>query len=185
MDNESLIFPSNMDKVFGLLSTGYHLCIEDGETYNSLVENEMFYRKMFKLLGFNLSDGSDSIYYFLPNDEKINEISKKFMVFMAVMYDWLADQGKDPISYLTEGHFYLDELPHLSIEQYKKTMGQLDINERQELLKVVKGLERFGFLDFIDNSMIKFRKTVSRFVTIFNDVSRSRDIKLDEENIDE
>ena len=185
MDNENLIFPSNMENVFGMLSTGYHLCIEDGDVYNNLVENEIFYRKMFKLLGFNLSDGSDSVYYFLPNDEKINEISKRFMVFIAIMYDWLADQGKEPVSYLTEGHFYFDELPHLSIEQYKKTMGQLDINERQDLLKVIKGLERYGFLELIDNSMIKFRKTISRFVKIFSDVSQSRNSENIEGNIND
>ncbi|MCK5905496.1 MAG: hypothetical protein KAG86_09445, partial [Gammaproteobacteria bacterium] len=71
----------------------------------------------------------------------------------------------------TEEHFYIDQLPHLTIDQYKKTMGQLDINDTPTLLKQVQGLERHGFLQLIDNSMIKFRKPVSRFVTIITSVS--------------
>ncbi|MCK5830756.1 MAG: hypothetical protein KAH20_10695 [Methylococcales bacterium] len=170
MDNE-LIFPPQMNKIFEMLSRGYHICIDDGEMYSDLMENEDFYRKMFELLGFKLSENTGAIFYFLPTDEKINGQSKNFMAFIAIMYDWLADQGKDPISALTEEHFYIDQLPHLTIDQYKKTMGQLDINDTPTLLKQVQGLERHGFLQLIDNSMIKFRKPVSRFVTIFTSVS--------------
>lgn len=184
MDNE-LIFPPQMNKIFEMLSRGYHICIDDGEMYSDLMENEDFYRKMFELLGFKLSENTGAIFYFLPTDDKINGQSKNFMAFIAIMYDWLADQGKEPVSALTEDHFYLDELPHLTIDQYKKTMGQLDVNDKQAILKLVQGLERHGFLQLIDSNMIKFRKPVSRFVTIFTSVSDSQDNGILKETDDE
>ena len=41
MDNE-LIFPPQMNKIFEVLSRGYHICIDDGEMYSDLMENEKF-----------------------------------------------------------------------------------------------------------------------------------------------
>ena len=169
-----------MKDIFAKLSNGYHICIEDGDAYESLAENIHYYQRMFDLLGFRLSDGADGIFYFLPSDEKINEISKRFTAFMAIMYDWLADKGKEPVTSLTEEHFYLNQLPHLTIEQYKKIMSQLDVTDEKELLKIVNGLQKHGFLQLIDGSLIKFRKTVSRFVTMFVEVA-DQDNKLSEE----
>lgn len=175
MTNE---FPQQMNKVFEALFRGYHICIEDGEIYTDLTQHQDFYQKMFELLGFKLSDGTAGIFYFLPSDDKINEPSKKLIAFVAIMYDWLANQGKEPVSSLTEEHFYFDKLPHLAIEEHKKIMAQLDINDQQSLLKQVQLLERYGFLELIDNSMIKFRKPVSRFVEIFSAVADNQDEKL-------
>ncbi len=167
MHNYPPSFPPAMKDVFVKLSSGYHICIEDGDIYSSLTENADYYRGLFDLLGFRLSDGMDGNYYFLPTDEKINELSKRFTAFMAIMYDWLADKGKEPVTSLTEGHFYLNQLPHLTVEQYKRVMGQLDITDEKELLKIVNGLQKYGFLQLVDGNLIKFRKTVSRFVTMF------------------
>jgi len=185
MSDENIAFPPNMKKVFDQLSTGYHICIEDGEIYVDLTKNIDFYRELFSVMGFKLSAGSEGIFYFLPEDEKkTNEMSKKFMLFVAIMYDWLADQGKEPVSSLTENHFYIDQLPHLSNEHYKKTMAELKVRDKQALDKIVHNLERYGFLYFIDGNMIKFRKTVSRFVTILSEVSESKDCS-DKGNHDE
>lgn len=187
MNNENITFPPKMDKVFKLLSSGYHVCIEDGDTYSDLTKNEKFYRKMFGLMGFVLSDGTESIYYFKTSDEKINGLSKKFMVFMAIMYDWLADQGREPVSSLIESHFSIEQLPHLSVEQYKKTMAQIEVDSEAELQKIVHKLKDYGFLNVIGNSTIKFRKTVSRFVSIFKDIAdiRDHDQDNDEDSISE
>ena len=167
--------PSKLQEVFGKLSSGYHLCIEDGDAYKDIAENTSYYLALFNVLGYKLSDGSDGIFYFLPSDEKINETSKKFTAFMAVMYDWLADQGKEPVSSLVEQHFYCDQLPHLTVEQYKKTMAQLDVTDEAALFNIVKGLQRHGFLNLVDGNLIKFRKTVIRFVAMFMEVAGNHD----------
>jgi len=185
MPNYPITFPSDMKEVFAKLSSGYHLCIEDGDVYRNLIQNYDYYRTLFDLLGYELSDGVDGIFYFLPTDKNINEISKQFTAFMAIMYDWLADQGKEPVSSLTEDHFYLNQLPHLTVDQYKKIMGQLDIVELKELLKIVNGLQRHGFLLLIDGSLIKFRKTVIRFVNMFTDVVDCKDKQGDNGESDE
>ena len=116
-------------------------------------------------------------FYGLPTDEKINELSKRFTAFMAIMYDWLADKGKEPVTSLTEEHFYLNQLPHLTVEQYKRIMGQLDITDEKELLKIVNGLQKYGFLQLADGNLIKFRRTVSRFVTMFTAVAEREELR--------
>ena len=183
MPDYPLLFPPALQEVYAKLSSGYHICIEDGNLYKSLTEESDYYRKLFGLLGHRLSDGRNGIYYFLPSDHKINKLSKRFTAFMAIMYDWLADEGKEPVTSLTEEHFYVSQLPHLTIEQYRKVMGQLDVTEEKELLKIVKGLQRHGFLLLVDENMIKFRKTVTRFVTMFTEVADSTD-QQDEERED-
>lgn len=171
MHNYPTTFPPDMKEVFAKLSSGYHISIEDGDIYRSLSENVDYYRNMFDNLGYRLSDGMDGIFYFLPSDEKINELSKKFTAFMAIMYDWLADKGKEPVTSLTEEHFYINQLPHLTVEQYKKVMSQLDVTDGKELLKIVNNLQKHGFLMLVDGNLIKFRKTVSRFVAMFMEVA--------------
>lgn len=174
-------FPESLEEVFSKLSSGYHICIEDGDMYTSLTENTAFYHHLFTLLGCQLSDGEDGLYYFIPSEKKINKPSQRFTAFMSIMYDWLADQGKEPVTSLMEGHFYLSQLPHLDIEQYKTIMAQLDVSEPKELLKIIKGLQRHGFLQLIDDDLIKFRKPVSRFVTMFIDVTKSKPLKEEDE----
>lgn len=174
-----------MNEVFTKLSSGYHISIEDGEIYRSLTVNAAFYRELFDILGYRLSDGVDGIFYFLPVDDKINELSKRFTAFMAIMYDWLADEGKEPVTSLTEEHFSLDQLPHLTVEQYRKVMGQVDVTEEKELLKIVNGLQRHGFLLLVDGSLIKFRKTVSRFAAMFTEVAARDNAQRDEGKSDD
>lgn len=181
MHNPAHTLPAELADVFALLRTGYHLCIEDGATYQGLSENTEYYRALFAALGFHLSDGKDGLYYFQPDDEKLNDLSKRFTAFMAVMYDWLADKGKDPVSALTEDHYYLDQLPHLAIEQYQKVMGQIDITDDKDLFKIVNNLQKHGFLNLVDGNLIKFRKPVTRFVDLFMEVAeRNKEEDADE-----
>jgi len=185
MHNYPPTFPHAISEIFAKLSSGYHICIEDGDIYRSLTENADYYRNLFNILGYRLSDGVDGIFYFLPTDERINELSKRFTAFMAIMYDWLADKGKEPVTSLTEEHFYLNQLPHLTVEQYKKVMSQLDVTNEKELLKIVSGLHKHGFLMLVDGSLIKFRKTVSRFVTMFTEVADRENAQPDEGESDD
>ena len=56
MHNYHPSFPTDMGEVFAKLSSGYHICIEDGDLYNSLTENATYYRGLFDILGYQLSD---------------------------------------------------------------------------------------------------------------------------------
>lgn len=185
MHSEPSTFPAALGDIFSKLSTGYHLCIDDGDTYQSLAEDVGYYRSLFDVLGYKLSDGADGIFYFLPVDDKLNEISKRFTAFMAVMYDWLADNGKEPVTSLTGEHFHIDELPHLAIDQYRKIMLQLDVSDEKEIAKIVNALQKHGFLVLVDGSLIKFRKSVSRFVSMFTEVADREDAQSAEGVSDE
>ena len=179
------LFPSALKEVFAHLSRGYHICIEDGEMYQSLAKDQDYYRDLFNILGHHLSDGDDGTFYFLPTDKKINELSKRYTSFMAIMYDWLADQGKEPVTSLTEEHFYFSRLPHISVEQYRRVMEQLNVTEEKELFKIVTDLQKHGFLILIDGNLIKFRRTVIRFVDMFTEVADSEDNQKQNGDTDE
>ena len=166
MDNPQ---PRFTKELFHHFSMGYHLCIDDGELFIELAANEPHYRALFNSLGFTLCDGVSGVYYFEPDREKpgINIVSKKFTLFMAILYDYLADSGKDPVSAIIEERFVVEELPHLSVDQYKKILEKVGIFEASDLLRTLQQLQKYGFLELKDNFFIMFKKSVSRFTTLF------------------
>ncbi len=159
-------------ELFHHFSMGYHLCIDDGDLFTELTTHETYYRWLFDTLGFHLCDGASGIYYFEPDRDKlgINRVSKKFTVFMAILYDFLADQGQDPVCAIIEQRFVVPELPHLRMDPYRKILEQVGINGDADLLRTVQQLHRYGFLELKDNYLIMFKRSVSRFTTLFAEV---------------
>jgi hypothetical protein len=172
-------------ELFHHFSMGYHLCIDDGELFNELTTNETHYRELFSSLGFQLSSGSSGIYYFEPDKEKtgVNHVSKKFTVFMAVLYDYLADLGKDPVSAVIEERFVVNELPHLRVDQYRKILEKAGIVEEADLLRTLMQLQKYGFLDLKDNFLIMFKKSASRFTALFAEIVELPKTESAEEDI--
>jgi len=156
-------------ELFHHFSMGFHLCIDDGELYRELTENEVQYRSLFTCLGYNLSQGTQGVYYFEPDKERtsVNRVSKKFTLFMAILYDFLADQGKDPVSAITEEYFQVKDLPHLHQDQYRKILEKVNITQESDILKILQRLQKYGFLELRDNYLILFKKSVSRFTNLF------------------
>ncbi len=171
------MYPNNQEvadlcfikELFHHFSMGYHLSIDDGELYTELMVNEPQYRDLFNSLGYHLCDGTTGVYYFEPEKERItvNPMSKKFTLFMAVLYDSLADQGKDPVSTIIEDSYLVKDLPHLKVEQYRSIMEKINITKESDLIKIINRLQKYGFLEFKDNYLIYFKKSVSRFTTLF------------------
>jgi len=158
-----------MKELFHHFSMGYYLCIDDGELYAELTANEPRYRDLFESLGYSLCEGIAGVYYFESEKERVsvNTMSKKFTLFMAVLYDFLADQGKDPVSAIIEDHFLVKDLPHLKVEQYKNIMEKVNVRKESDLIKILYRLQKYGFLDLRDNYLIYFKKSVSRFTLLF------------------
>ncbi len=156
-------------ELFHHFSMGYHLSIDDGELWADLTAWEASYRDLFDSLGYSLCQGHGGIYYFEPDKERVsvNRVSKKFTLFMAVLYDSLADQGKDPVSAITEDHFLVKDLPHLKVDQYRQIMEKVNIKQESDLIKVLNRLQKYGFLELRDNYLIMFKKSVSRFTALF------------------
>jgi len=160
-------------ELFQHFSMGYHLCIDDGPLYAELTAREVQYRDLFDSLGYSLCSGTTGVYYFEPEKERIsvNTMSKKFTLFMAVLYDFLADQGKDPVSGIFEDGFLVKDLPHLKVEHYKNIMEKVNIRQESDLIKILHRLQKYGFLDLKDNYLIYFKKSASRFTSLFAEFS--------------
>ncbi len=156
-------------ELFHHFSSGYHLSIDDGELWADLTGREGQYRDLFNSLGYSLCEGHGGIYYFEPNKERVsvNRVSKKFTLFMAVLYDFLADQGKDPVSAIIEDHYLVKDLPHLKVDQYRQIMEKVNIKDESDLIKVLNRLQKYGFLELRDNYLIMFKKSVLRFTSLF------------------
>ncbi len=156
-------------ELFHHFSSGYHLSIDDGELWADLTACEVRYRELFDSLGYCLCQGQAGVYYFEPDKERVsvNTVSKKFTLFMAVLYDYLADQGKDPVSAITEDHFLVKDLPHLRVDQYRQIMEKVNVKNESDLINVLNRLQKYGFLDLRDNYLILFKKSVSRFTALF------------------
>lgn len=165
-ENRDLRFTKEL---FHHFSMGYHLCIDDGDLYGEFMANESRYRELFESLGYQLCDGATGVYYFEPEKERVsvNTMSKKFTLFMAVLYDFLADQGKDPVSAIIEDPYPVKDLPHLKVEQYRRIMEKVNIRKEADLIKVINRLQKYGFLELRDAYLIYFKKSVSRFTTLF------------------
>lgn len=156
-------------ELFHHFSMGYHLSIDDGELWAELTACEGRYRELFDSLGYSLCQGQSGVYYFEPDKERVtvNTVSKKFTLFMAVLYDFLADQGKDPVSAIIEDHFLVKDLPHLRVDQYRQIMEKVNIKNESDLINVLNRLQKYGFLELRDNYLIMFKKSVSRFTSLF------------------
>jgi hypothetical protein len=168
-DNQAFSELRFIKELFHHFSMGYHLCIDDGELYAELTTNEPRYRDLFESLGYHLCEGIAGVYYFESEKDRVsvNTMSKKFTLFMAVLYDFLADQGKDPVSAIIEDHFLVKDLPHLKVEQYKNIMEKINVTKESDLIKILYRLQKYGFLDLRDNYLIYFKKSVSRFTVLF------------------
>ena len=156
-------------ELFHHFSMGYHLSIDDGELWADLTACEGQYRELFNSLGYSLCQGQAGVYYFEPDKERVsvNRVSKKFTLFMAVLYDFLADQGKDPVSAIIEDHFLVKDLPHLKVDQYRQIMEKVNIKQDSDLINVLNRLQKYGFLELRDNYLIMFKKSVFRFTSLF------------------
>nr|WP_319491692.1 hypothetical protein [uncultured Desulfobacter sp.] len=166
---------NHVSEIYQKLSRGYHFCIDDnrGENnmvYGELVQNLDYYQTLFEMLGYQLSEGTHNIYYFAPlkGGSITNIIGREMTLFMAVLYDYLADNGKDPITAVFESPVIINTLPHLKIKQYKEIMQRIGVDNEKKIQSIIRRFARYGFLDIEDGS-IRFRQSIRRFTEIFKE----------------
>lgn len=169
-----------IQEIYEKLSKGYHFCIDDNKSENSgiyaeLISNLPYYKQLFQLLGYTLSDGTAGIYYFEPvkSGSALNRPGREMTLFLAILYDYLADQGHDPITAILEIRFYLHKLPHLTVDHYKKTMEAIGVDDDKKLMTIIRRFKKHGFLE-IENDSILFKQSVARFTTLFAEYKEPR-----------
>lgn len=179
MDDETIdINPLNLKyirEIYVKLSKGYHFCIDDNKSENSgiyaeLINNLSYYNQLFTVLGYTLSDGTAGIYYFEPrkSGSALNKPGREMTLFLAILYDFIADEGHDPITAILEIRFYINKLPHLQLDHYKKTMRSIGVEDERGVMTIIRRFKKHGFLDVdTDTHSFMFKQSVARFTTLF------------------
>ncbi len=177
----------HITEIYQKLSRGYHFCIDDNRgdnnmVYGELVQNLDYYRILFEMMGYQLSNGAHNIYYFTPSKggAVTNTIGREMTLFMAILYDFLADAGKDPITAILETPFNINNMPHLKVDQYQKIMRSIGVEGYKKILSIIRRFDRYGFLEKEDDT-IRFRQSIRRFTEIFKEC-KDLEIKATEGN---
>jgi len=115
-----------------------------------------------------LSDGAAGIYFF--ESAKVGSTTTKqtreLTLFLSILYDHLADEGKDPITAILEIRFNIIDLPHLTKDQYKRLMTNVGVEDSKDLNRIIKRFQKYGFITIEDDTIL-FKQSVSRFTKMF------------------
>jgi chromosome condensin MukBEF MukE localization factor len=149
--------PEKLDLAFQSLSLGKHITIEDGEVWQLLNKSIPEYQEVFSALGFELVSDSRGFFYFHGSVRGLSDGTEKLALFVYVLVDWLADNGKNVIESLFSTEYYVDALPHLTNDRYKGYMAQVSVTDQKELNSVIKKMNNLGFARITDQDPMKFR----------------------------
>lgn len=151
-------------EIFRLLRDGRHLCMEDGELYAALEENIDDFTELFGALGYRLEPHRKGIYFF-RGDTQVSDAARRFAVFAFIAVEFLGDSGRGIEEALFNRSFAVDELPHLQSERYRETMAEIGITNVEELTKLLKSMERFGFTE-MSGEQARFRRPMYRLLDL-------------------
>lgn len=149
--------PEKLDLAFQSLSLGRHITIEDGEVWQLLNKSISEYQTVFSALGFELVSDSRGFFYFHGSSRGLSDGTEKLALFIYVLVDWLADNGKNVIESLFGIEYDADALPHLTNDRYKGYMAQVSVSDQKELNGIIKKMNNLGFAKITDQEPMKFR----------------------------
>ncbi len=163
--------------IFRELFKGYHISRSSPELYTQLSNLQDQYRALFKSLGYELVCDSRGFYYFVPEQmgAQVNKTAQRLALFIFILVEHLADQGRDPLAVLDGGSLGRDELPPL-LEKYKDLFLQAEVTTQDELEeKVMRRLAQLGFASE-DNGVYRFLAPMHRFLDVCLSVQQDRDL---------
>lgn len=168
--------------IFRELLKGYHLSRDEAEHYAQLSTLQDQYRALFKALGFELICDPRGFYYFMPEQmgAQVNKTAQRLALLTFILIEYLADQGRDPLSVLDGGRLGKDELPAL-FDKYRELFLQAEISELDELEeKLMRRLSQLGFIRETDNAY-RFLAPMHRFLDVCLAVQYDRSLNSAEE----
>jgi len=151
--------------IFDALRRGYHLSIEDGPLYHNLKANIEQYEQLFAALGLELCEHSEGFYYLLGTGT-LSKTAQQMGLFMLILIDSLADQPVEIEKQLLEEAFEPERLPHLRRDRYGQYMRAVGVDTHEDLLRVIKALERLGFATRAADESFQFKTPVYRFLDL-------------------
>lgn len=164
-------YPTQLASVFRLLRSGRHLCVEDKADFRDLQTHFDQYESIFLALGYNLERHHQNFFYFGGGSTLATKGLQSITLFMLILFQHLDDNKfSDPDrawqQTLTNRLFTIDELPHFDTVQRRSLMFSLDITQDNLRDKVLRNLNRLGFINLIGSKQFQFRAPVYRFVEL-------------------
>lgn len=160
-----------LQEIFTELRKGRHLSIEDGPIYNALAGNYDLYKQLFTALGLNLVAHDRGFFYL--DDDSAPRTAQKMVLFMAILVEYLDDQGVNLDQDLTQIPIHPSKLPHLQVEKYARVMAEVDIRNEEALVKILESMKRYGIASPDATGIWRLRLPAYRILDILNMAGRA------------
>lgn len=154
---------SHLPDLFDKLKSGRHISADDGALFLALRADFASHRALFEAIGFDLVAHERGFYYFRSAEELGKEATQLAVFFFVLVEAW-GDAGKDlEATALDPGGHAISNLPHMTRDSWRRCMAEAGVTADEELVNVVRRMERLGFADRIDDDKFRFRPPVWRF----------------------
>ena len=170
MNKGENIFPPHLAEIFDALRLGRHISRKDGNLFYVLEKHESDFRDLFENLGFVLQRHQRDFFYF-RDSQNFTELSARMAVFVFILIEWLADRGEPIEETIMTALFELDKLPHFQTERYRKYMVEAGVDGEEELLNVLRAMERTGFITRTDAESFEFETPAYRLLDLCMEVA--------------
>jgi len=169
-DTEPLVDLPNLAAVFEALRRGRHICMSDGPLYAPLKSHTRGFTVLFAQLGFELVHHPRDFFYFVDRGN-FTDLSARMAVFMCILIEDLADRGDAIEETIMSRHFRHGDLPHLTVDRYRRLMREAGITEPEHVEHLLQTMERFGFVDRLPDESFTFRPPAYRFLDLALDMA--------------
>ena len=160
----------NLAEVFEALRRGKHISARDGELFHALKKHESLFETLFSKLGFKMVHHTHDFFYFLDTST-FTDLSSKMAVFMFILVESLADKGDTVEDTVMTRRFDFKDLPHLQGDRYQTYMREAGITTPEDLVAIVRTMERFGFTRRMDSETFCFDVPIYRFLDLCMDMA--------------
>ncbi len=160
------VLPRQRD-IFEALISGRHMCLEDGELFTALRDNEDDYRALFGGLGLELI--VDPRGFFFLNGTRTPANMKDILFFMAILFEYMDEQGYSLEEVVFGSDFYFKDLPHLSHQRYAEVMERAaGVKTLEALRGIVTSMARYRFV-VTEADSFRFRIPAHRLFDLIRD----------------
>lgn len=163
--NANVLQLPQLAEVFEALRRGRHICANDGELYHALKQHSEDYRQLFEKLGFKLVQHARDFFHF-ADSSNFTETASRMALFIFILVEHLADHGMTVEEAIMTSRFDYATLPHLKSERYQTYMREAGATTNEELIAIVRTMERYGFTRRLGADTFAFNVPVYRFLDL-------------------
>jgi chromosome condensin MukBEF MukE localization factor len=169
--NDSTELPY-LKRIFDDLRRGKHLAEGDGPHVHALREDTEAYARLFDALGFTLVQHPRGFFFFAADpSSNVTDMAGRLAVFIFILVESLADQGKQVEETLMTHTFNVTALPHLSTDRFVTYMRDVGVTSLDELRQVLKNMRRLGFAELVGDDLFRFRTPAYRFLDLCSELA--------------